>query len=385
MRNIYRYANLLNEEKRTTVWFLWLFYIIFFGYEIINNFMLPQIPWGRLPEQQNFLDGVLYIAIISLLPIAIFLLKKDRPTNVKYIIFCTYTILNLLSELIYYLSTDNIYASGNIVEIVIIIFSPIFVNKRFFYLVILGTISKFVVVGLILNDSVVYLPIVILILLSIVAFIILNRFLGYVEAFKETYDKQLEGIVKGVIATLELKDPYTRGHSERVAEYANILAKATKSLNSSDTKYFYFACLLHDIGKIHIPDSILTKPGRLTKAEFDTIKEHPSVGAQAVKQVEGISEYIAVIEQHHERWDGNGYPYGLQGEAIDYLARITSIADAFDAMTSSRSYRDAMPLEKAYQNIIEGSGTQFDPNLVEIFKDVYPDWVRYHTSYQDLT
>ncbi|UOQ86448.1 HD-GYP domain-containing protein [Gracilibacillus salinarum] len=384
MRNIYRYANLLNEEKRTTVWFLWLFYIMYFGYEILNYYILTQFPWGTvLSEEKNSLELYLYIVILGILPVAFVLLKKNRPTQVKYIVFSVFTLTNLIFELAFYLSTGYTYASGNIAEIVIIIFSPIFVSKRFFYLVTFGTIAKFIIVGVVLQDLVVINPILLVGLFSIVAFIILVRFLGYVEAFRDTYDNQLEGIVKGVIATLELKDPYTRGHSERVAEYAYILVKAIKTNNNTELKHFYFACLLHDIGKIHIPDSILTKPDRLTKQEYDVIKEHPTVGAEAVKKVEGIGEYIEVIEQHHERWDGNGYPFGLKGENIDFLARVTSIADAFDAMTSSRSYRAAMPLEKAYQNIVEGSGTQFDPDLVEVFKRVYPDWVRYHTSYHE--
>src|SRR5690606_2043343 len=103
-------------------------------------------------------------------------------------------------------------------------------------------------------------------------FIILLRFISYVKTLKSSYDKQLEGIVKGVIATLELKDPYTRGHSERVAAYALSLATKTGKFGKDELKYFYYACLLHDIGKIHIPDAILTKPGRLTDEEYDIVK-----------------------------------------------------------------------------------------------------------------
>jgi len=213
------------------------------------------------------------------------------------------------------------------------------------------------------------------------AFFLLVRFQGYVRAISTSYDNQLQGIVKGVIATLELKDPYTRGHSERVASYALLLAKEFGEFSKEEQKSFYYACLLHDIGKVHIPDQILMKPGKLTKEEFEIIKSHPGVGAEAVKNVEGIKDCICVIRSHHERWDGNGYPEQLKGEEIPLLARVTSVADAFDAMTSSRSYRAAMPVEEAFQRIIEGKGSQFDPMLVEEFKKVFPGWVEFHKRY----
>ena len=123
------------------------------------------------------------------------------------------------------------------------------------------------------------------------------------------------------------------------------------------------------------------KPGKLTKEEFDIIKSHPAVGAEAVKNVEGIKDSICVIQSHHERWDGKGYPDQFKGEEIPLQARISTFADAFDAMTSSRSYRDAMPVEEAYRRIIEGKGTQFDPMLVEEFIKVYPSWVKFHKKY----
>ncbi|WP_058308094.1 HD-GYP domain-containing protein [Gracilibacillus massiliensis] len=386
MQNLHRYSNLLNEEKRTTIWFLWLFYGIYFGYELVYYYILPQMPWELdTLGNKNGLDIFIYTVCIILIPIAYYLIKHDKSFQIKYIFFITFTFTNLLVELVFYLGNDQTYANGNIVELVIILFSPIFVSKSFFYLVSLGTTLKFVIIGIVLEDIVVVIPILILSILSIVACILLFRFLAYVKAVETSYDKQLEGIVKGVIATLELKDPYTRGHSERVADYANLLVKETGKLKKDEQKFFYYACLLHDIGKIHIPDSILSKPNNLTKEEYDVIKTHPVVGAEAVEEVEGIVDYINVIKHHHERWDGKGYPEGKQGDEIDFLARVTMIADAFDAITSSRSYREALPLETAYQIIVDGSGTQFDPDLVDTFKKVYPIWVEYHKNYHDLT
>ncbi|WP_099156909.1 HD-GYP domain-containing protein [Virgibacillus ndiopensis] len=375
-------TSLLNEEKRTTIWFLWLFYTIYLAYDITYYYILPEFSWE---SGQDILSmGItfwMYIVMFGLLPFSFHLIKKKKIWLIKYIYFITYTSLNIINDIWIYWDSNVSYSSGNVVELVIVMFSPIFVNKKFFTLVSYGTILKFIVIGLVLRDTVVLFPLLIIVVLSMIGYIFLHRFLNYIDAVKQSYDKQLEGIVKGIIATLELKDPYTRGHSERVAQYAMILAKATGRLKEEKLKSFYYTCLLHDIGKIHIPDSILTKPGRLTKDEFDVVKTHPDVGAKAVQQVVGIADNINVIRHHHERWDGNGYPDQIGGENIDFLARITAIADAFDAMTSSRSYRSALPLDEAYKRIIKEMGTQFDPNLEDKFKKVYPIWIDYHKTY----
>nr|WP_245745134.1 HD-GYP domain-containing protein [Lentibacillus persicus] len=285
--------------------------------------------------------------------------------------------MNIFNDLWLYWGDGTPYASGNIAEIVIVLFSPLFINKRFFYTVFIGTVLKFAVIGLVLQDAIVIFPMLMVIVTAMIAFFLLYRFLNYVGALKDSYRKQLEGIVKGVIATLELKDPYTRGHSERVANYALIMVKATGQFNADQLTPIYYACLLHDIGKIYISDTILSKHGTLTEKEFEIIKEHPEIGAKAVQDVEGISDYIDIILYHHERWDGKGYPEGLKGEETPLLARITAIADAFDAMTSSRSYRKALSFEEAYERIIAEKGTQFDPQLVDIFTKIFPELERY--------
>lgn len=374
--------SLIQEEKQATKWFLGLFYGIFIIYEIIYSYIMSTLPWVvETINTTNFFDYLVYLVLLVIIPISIYLFKSDRPGSIKYILFISYTFINLVSEIWLYSNNDVSYSSGNIVELVIILFSPIFVNKKYFYFVFLGSMLKYLTIGYVLNYNAVVGPLLLIIVFSIIAFIILLRIISYVDTVKNSYDKQIEGIVKGVIATLELKDPYTRGHSERVAEYAMALATKTGKFDKDELKYFYYACLLHDIGKIHIPDAILTKPGKLTKEEFDIIKMHPLVGAKAVQEVEGISANIDVIRHHHERWDGNGYPDKLKGEETTILARITAIADAFDAMTSSRSYRSALSLEEAYSRIIDGKGSQFDPKLVELFEDVFPEWNKIHDQY----
>lgn len=371
---------LLQEEKRSTIIFLLLFYIVYFAYDIMYYNYFPLLPWSSFGTVDNQIWHVLnllkYIYFIILIPIFIYNIKKEKPEKIKYVLIASYVILNILIEFLYYVDTPNTYNSGNLVELVIILFSPIFVNKRFTLFVVTGVIFKHAFMGIILKDILVIFPIMIYIVVSFIAFILLHRFLKYINAIKISHDEQMQGIVKGFISTLELKDPYTRGHSERVALYAVNLAKATGKFTEDELRNFYYACLLHDIGKVNIPDAILTKPGRLTDEEYEIIKTHPVVGAEALRGVQGIDENIDVILYHHERWDGKGYPEGLVGKQTPFLARITAIADAFDAMTSSRSYRAALPFEEAYNRIMAGKGSQFDPHLVDIFDKVFPEWVK---------
>ncbi|BAK15707.1 HD-GYP domain [Solibacillus silvestris StLB046] len=377
-------TSLLQEEKRSTILFLWLFYIVFFVYDILYYDFFPAFPWHDANNKSLIWYNFMYIKyglILGLIPLSIYLIKKNKTEFVKYIIFLGYFLTNLFSDIMYYKDSSLAYTSGNLVEVIFILFSPIFVTKRFTYYVSIGLIVKYIIVGIVIQDPIVMFPIIIMIVCSFIAFILLHRILNYIKALKNSYDEQLEGIVKGVIATLELKDPYTRGHSERVAAYAMKMAEATGKFKPSELNYFYYACLLHDIGKVSIPDSILTKPGMLTDEEFDIIKTHPVVGAEAIRDVEGIADNIGVIYHHHERWDGKGYPNGLSGENIPFLARVTAVADAFDAMTSSRSYRPALQFEVAYQRILDGQGSQFDPQLVELFKQIYPDWVQISKTY----
>ncbi|MEK5077555.1 HD-GYP domain-containing protein [Solibacillus sp. FSL W7-1436] len=374
----------IQEEKNSTVLFLWLFFVVFFVYDILYYDLFPKFAWLDFDTGSSGWYDFMFIKygiIIGLIPISIYLIKKDKTEFVKYIIFFGYFSTNLFSDIMYYKDSSLAYTSGNLVEIIFILFSPIFVTKKFTYYVSFGLIIKYTLVGLFIQDPVVMFPIIIMIVCSTIAFILLHRILNYIKALKYSYDEQLEGIVKGVIATLELKDPYTRGHSERVAAYAMNMAEATGKFKPSELNNYYYACLLHDIGKVNIPDAILTKPGKLTDEEFDIIKTHPVVGAEAIRDVEGIADNIDVITHHHERWDGKGYPDGLAGENIPFLARVTAVADAFDAMTSSRSYRPALEFEVAYQRILEGQGSQFDPQMVKLFKQIYPDWVKISKTY----
>lgn len=376
--------NLLQEEKRSTVLFLWLFFIVFFIYDMFYYYLFPRFPWynnDTISSLWYYFMYVRYIVTVSLIPLSIYLVKNGRTEMVKYILLFTYVSINLVSDILYYKDSPETFSSGNFVEVVIILFSPIFVNRRFTTIASISITLKYILVGVFLQSLNVVFPVILIIVLSFIAYLLLHRFLKYIEALKQSYSEQMEGVVRGVIATLELKDPYTRGHSERVADYAMSLAKATGKFKKSELTSFYYACLLHDIGKANIPDSILAKNGRLTDEEYAIIKTHPVVGAEAIREVEGIADNLDVIYHHHERWDGKGYPDGLARENIPLSARITAVADAFDAMTSSRSYRPALPFKEAYKRILAGEGSQFDPQLINIFKQIYPEWVQISKKY----
>lgn len=172
--------------------------------------------------------------------------------------------------------------------------------------------------------------------------------------------------VSALVQALEAKDPYTRGHSERVAKYAELTAKELK-LPDDKIETLRYAALLHDIGKIGIARRILNKPGRLTNEEFKQIQAHPGLGAEIIGDIDFLKEAIPAVYYHHERLNGTGYAEGLSGERIPLLARIMTVADSFDAMTSTRSYRPELSHEEAAEELMACSGSQFDPKIVEAF------------------
>ncbi|WP_347552064.1 HD-GYP domain-containing protein [Pseudalkalibacillus hwajinpoensis] len=375
----------IQEEERAIKLFMILFYIVTFSYDVIYGVILSKFILGQSPAYYSLGPGYILILMeLILFPIAIYLLKRREAFKIKYYYFTTVVGFSLIGEIFIYLSNDIPYRSGGIAELFFVLTSPLFLNTRYFYIVTFGIIAKYSILLITLNERAVeiIIPLILISLFSIVSFILLNRFKSYVNAISLSYENQLEGIVKGIVATLELKDPYTRGHSERVAHYSQLLAKEMKRFDSGELQSFNYACLLHDVGKVHIPDHILTKPTRLSKEEYDIIKTHPSVGEEALRGMKGLEGCLDVVRSHHERWDGNGYPDQLEGSTIPLLARVTAIADAFDAMTSTRSYRPAMDPDKAYLQILNGKGTQFDPNLVEVFGEVYPEWVAFHSTYE---
>jgi len=175
-----------------------------------------------------------------------------------------------------------------------------------------------------------------------------------------------EAITRSLAQTIELKDRCTRGHCDRVAKYALLLAKSLR-VSSEMQKGIVYGSWLHDCGKIGVPEAILNSPECLTETEWLTIKQHPAWGADVARQAELSPVVINIIQFHHERWDGEGYPTGAAGSDIPLEARVVTIADVFDAITSDRPYRKALPHADARRVMAEIAGTMLDPELTEIF------------------
>ncbi len=192
------------------------------------------------------------------------------------------------------------------------------------------------------------------------------------ERLSDAYDQLEKAYLESVETlryTVEAKDSYTKGHSDRVSAYSVLIGEKL-GLSDTDIKTLRIGGLFHDIGKIGIPDSILLKEQKLTDQEYSEIKNHPSIGAHILSNATIFKDIIPIVLYHHERFDGRGYPKMLAGEQIPLLARITAVADTFDAMTSKRSYRDAMPLDVVKEEIRNCSGTQFDPQIASTFLDI---------------
>jgi HD-GYP domain-containing protein (c-di-GMP phosphodiesterase class II) len=175
--------------------------------------------------------------------------------------------------------------------------------------------------------------------------------------------------LKALTAALETRDLETHGHSERVVNFSLRLG-GELGLGEGEMRSLEFGSLLHDIGKIGVPDAILRKPAKLTEQEWERMREHPVHGKKILRGIEFLEGAARVVAQHHERWDGSGYPEGLSGEEIDLNARIFAVADAFDAITSDRVYRAGRSYEEALAELDEHAGRQFDPRVVAAFRKV---------------
>jgi response regulator RpfG family c-di-GMP phosphodiesterase len=207
-----------------------------------------------------------------------------------------------------------------------------------------------------------------------------QRYEGHLEELVEQRTAELDralnsledayrSTLRALTAALETRDLETHGHSERVVTYSMRLG-TEYGLDSGRMKSLEFGSLLHDIGKIGVPDLILRKPAKLTPEEWVLMREHPVHGQQILRGIQFLEGAARVVAQHHEKWDGSGYPIGLKGEEIDVCARIFSVADAFDAITSNRVYRKGKPYHAAAKELDDWAGKQFDPLVVEAFHRV---------------
>lgn len=188
---------------------------------------------------------------------------------------------------------------------------------------------------------------------------------GNIELYRQQREF-LRGVVRALTSAIDAKDPYTCGHSDRVARVAVRLAEEM-GCNEETLNAIYLSGLLHDIGKIGIDDNVLRKPGKLTEIEYEHIKLHSEIGFRILKDLRQLDEVLPVVLHHHEQWDGKGYPRQLGGKDIPLMARIVAVADAFDAMGSDRPYRQGMPEARLDQVLREGAGKQWDPEVIEAF------------------
>jgi putative two-component system response regulator len=179
--------------------------------------------------------------------------------------------------------------------------------------------------------------------------------------------------------TIDAKDKYTNGHSLRVAKYSRMIAQRLQ-FSEAELEHLYNMAMLHDIGKIGIPDNIINKPSKLTPEEYDVIKTHPVTGYEILSEMPDLEDIGIGARWHHERYDGGGYPDGLKGDEIPLVARIISVADAYDAMTSNRSYRSLMPQDAVKEEIKKGMGTQFDPYIARVMLDIMEEDPNYELS-----
>ena len=199
--------------------------------------------------------------------------------------------------------------------------------------------------------------------------------LGIHSGNRDLYRQQSEflaSVVRALTSAIDAKDPYTCGHSDRVARISVRLAKEL-GCESEVLHTLYMAGLLHDIGKIGINDAVLCKPGKLTDEEFEHIKQHPELGYRILADIQQLASVLPAVLHHHEQWDGGGYPFRLVGDQIPLIARIVAVADAYDAMTSDRPYRKGMPVEKVDNIFRSGSGRQWDAKVIEAYFTAHAD------------
>ena len=208
---------------------------------------------------------------------------------------------------------------------------------------------------------------------------IYNRAAISVRAAGENLEAAYLEFVGSLANALDARDPYTAGHSSRVSQLSCATAAALQ-LDPHEVERIRIGALLHDVGKIGVADSVLQKPGRLTEEEFALVKQHPVIGRRILEGVQGFAPYLAAVELHHENWNGTGYPKGQTGEETPIEARIIHVSDAYDAMTTDRSYRHGMTHEKAISILMEFAGTQFDPRIVDVFVNLPREILTKHAT-----
>ncbi len=246
-------------------------------------------------------------------------------------------------------------------NIILILMVLIYKRLGFIVSVILILIqAPGLIMGIVKTHSLTSIPGLFISITTILTLLVISINQNRIRREQERMRILFEQTATALVNAIDAKDKYTHGHSARVAEYSKKLAEMGGK-SEKKCMEIYYAALLHDVGKIGIPVSIINKKGPLTEEEYETVKQHPVLGAQILEKISEYPFLSVGANYHHERYDGTGYPKGLMGDDIPELARIISVADAYDAMTSIRSYRDPIPQHKVREEIVKGKGSQFDP------------------------
>lgn len=319
------------------------------------------------------------------------IIKKEKLQSIDWIITCAIVVL-ILSQFTgwYYTFSNNVYERGKwyVISYVFPILSAsvqcivLIKNRKNIKKETLSLMLLFIILPIIASISHIFIKGISLISISTVFMVVLLYSFSIIDTnqlLMMAHQKELENlrekeqaskrmkeeIASALVGAIDAKDSYTQGHSRRVSEYSVMIAKAA-GMTQSECDEIEFIGLLHDVGKIGIPSAIINKTGKLTDEEFETIKRHPLIGRDILDKISSAPNLRIGASYHHERYDGKGYPFGLKGEEIPVIARIIAVADSYDAMTSKRSYRDALPQAKVREQFVSGSGTQFDPVYAEI-------------------
>ena len=261
---------------------------------------------------------------------------------------------------------------------VILIVWVVYYRKFGFYASITILAIRFCRLGIkLFHHNLMIIPGIFMSLVTLMAVVLIYQANESLIKTEKKHRKEQEEFTKSIIGAftncIDGKDAYTNGHSYRVALYTTMLANKMGVTDQKTLDKYYNIGLLHDIGKISIPDAILTKPGKLTPEEFNTIRSHAEEGYKILKDVKIQDDIADGAHYHHERYDGTGYPEGLIGKDIPLVARIIAVADAFDAMSSTRSYRKKLPLDYIAKEIETYAGTQFDPEVANAFLSLYEE------------
>lgn len=375
---------------------------IVLGVSIGRRFYLGFLSWGVLllsvwvlaqsPIRQLYFDNVSLagymthiIMYIFVVPIVVYLdyVQKKRYTKlyrvfyiVSLIFFVTAIVLEITGAVKYSViqMMNSVIQISAVIDVIITLILDVRSGKIKKYKLIaygfigLGISGIFQLLmyfrrTLVFTGSILCVGAVFLLVMAVISTV--NDYITMDAEIKESRRKNEQltyQIMETLVHTIEAKDEYTKGHSTRVAEYSRMLA-AKMGMSEEEQMSIYFMGTLHDIGKIGINDDIINKPGRLTDEEYAVVKSHPIMGYNILKNMSEIKDIEFGARWHHERYDGKGYPDGLSGEEIPAFARIIAVADAYDAMTSNRSYREIMPQEAVRAEIIRVSGTQLDPTI----------------------